>query len=260
MKNIKNIKFLAAFFFLSSVFFGANAQIYLGLKAGVNVSKANFNNENYKKFYDTKLKPGLTAGAIFLMETKKQFGLYTEINYSVKGKSIVSHANDYETNNARYHSIDIPVMFRLKFQQPKFSWFLQCGPEVSYWLSGSGVLGVYDPNRDIITDYAYKINFGKPETSSDYMNVDEANHIQLGFALGGGLVWDLNNANYISFDMRLSLVQSFMGGYESGSIPNIGHVDNFEHNNNVLAVSAVYYFDIMEKNRLSKNKYRKQKK
>jgi hypothetical protein len=48
-----------------------------------------------------------------------------------------------------------------------------------------------------------------------------------------------------------------MGGYESGSIPNIGLVDNFEYTNNVLSVSAVYYFDILEKMRLSKNKYRR---
>lgn len=256
MKNINKIKFFTAFFFLASVFSGGYAQTYFGFKAGANASKASFNNEDYKKFYDTKIKPGLSAGVVILIENKDKFGLYTEILYSVKGKSVVSHANDYETNEARYYYIDIPIMFRMKFKQPKFNWFLQFGPEASYWLSGKGVFEVYEPDRDIYTNYEYKINFGEPQFSSDYMNVEEPNLLQFGLTAGGGLIWDLNNGNYISFDMRFSFGHTFMGGFESGSIPNIGLVDNFEHTNNVLAVSAVYYFDIMEKLRLSKNKYR----
>ena len=58
-------------------------------------------------------------------------------------------------------------------------------------------------------------------------------------------------------DLRYTLGHTYMGGFESGSIPNIALVDNFEHTNNVFSISAVYYFDILEKSRLSKNKYRK---
>ena len=89
------------------------------------------------------------------------------------------------------------------------------------------------------------------------MNVEEANRVQVGFAFGGGLIWDLNNANYIALDVRYTIGHTYMGGYESGSIPNIGLEDNFEYTNNVLSVSAVYFFNILEKAKLSKNKYRK---
>lgn len=252
LKAIHKIKFFTFFFFFSGVFSIGYAQMYFGFKAGANASKSSFYNEDYQKFYDSKIKPGFTAGAVFLIENNEKYGLYTEIAYSVKGKSIVSHANDYETNTATYHFIDVPIMFRMKFQQQKFNWFLQFGPDASYWLSGKGVFEVYDPNRDLINNYEYKINFGEPEISSEYMNVDEANRLQLGLAIGGGFIWDLKNANYISFDMRFSFGHSFMGGYESGTIPNIGLVDNFEHTNNVLGLSAVYYFNILEKVRLGK--------
>ncbi len=255
VRNLNKIKFFTAFFFLASIISGGYAQTYFGFKAGANATKPSFSDEDYKKFYDTKIKPGYTAGAVFLIQTKEKFGLYTELLYAVKGKSVESRANDYATHKANYQYIDFPVMFRMKFEQPQFNWFIQFGPEASYWLGGSGVMEVYERDRDIFIEHAYKINFGEPETTSEYLNVAEANRIQLGLTAGGGLVWDLNKANYIMFDIRFSYGQSFLGGFESGSIPNVGLVDNFEHTNNVLTVSAVYYFDIMEKLRLSKNKY-----
>jgi len=257
LKTIKNLKFFTAFLFFTGICLGGYAQIYFGFKAGANATKVSFENEVYQKFYDSKIKPGFDVGAVFLIENKEKYGLYTEFLYSVKGKSVVSHANDYETNIATYQYLDFPVMFRMKFKQSKFDWFLQLGPQISYWMGGDGAFEVYDPNRDVFITYEYKINFGEPQATSDYMNVEDANRVQLGLALGGGLIWDFKSGNYISMDMRFTFGHTYMGGYESGNIPNIGLTDNFEHTNNVLSISAVYYFDIMEKMRLSKNKYKK---
>lgn len=255
MNTINNLKFFTAFLFFTAIFLGGYAQTYIGFKVGANATKVSFESEVYQKFYSSNIKPGYAAGAVFLIENKERYGLYTEFLYSVKGKSVVSNANDYETNKATYQYLAFPVMFRMKFKQTKYNWFLQLGPELSYWLAGNGAFEVYDPNRDVINTYEYKINFDEPQPTSDYMNVEDANRVQLGVALGGGLIWDLENGNYVSMDMRFTFGHTFMGGYESGNIPNIGLTDNFEHTNNVLSVSAVYYFDIREKMRLSKNKY-----
>lgn len=235
----------------------SNAQTYFGFKAGANVNKISYNNASYKKFYDTKFKPGYTGGVVFLIQNKEKYGLYSEFLYSSKGKNVDSHANDYESNTATYQYLDVPVLFRVKFKQSKFDWFLQLGPEISYWLSGKGAFKVYEPDRDVFTVYDYKINFGEQKNTSEYMNLDESNRTQIGLAVGGGMIWKLQNANYVSLDFRASFGHTFMGGYEAGSIPNIGLVDNFEYSNNVYSVSAVYYFDILEKVKLSKNKYRK---
>jgi hypothetical protein len=260
LKTINKIKLFGVFLFVTNFLSEGYAQTYFGFKAGANATMSSFDNENYQKFYDTKIKPGFTAGAVFIIENKKkQFGLYTDISYSQIGKSVVSHANDYETNEATYQYIDIPIMFRKKFEQQKFNWFLQFGPQASYWLSGKGVFNVYQQDRDAITVYEYKLNFGEPENSFDNMYVTEANRLQIGLAVGGGLIWDLKNGNYISFDMRYSFGHTYMGGFESGTITNLGLTDNFEVTNNVLAISAIYYLDIMEKFRLSKNKYRSKK-
>ena len=233
------------------------SQTFFGFKAGVNANKISFAEQVYKDFYDTKFKLGYTAGAVFLIENKEKYGLYTEFLYSVKGKSIESNANDYETNIASYQYLDFPVMFRVKFNQPKFDWFVQLGPELSYWLGGKGAFKVYEPDRDVFTTYEYTVNFGEPQNTSDYLNVAEANRIQVGLAVGGGMIWDLKNGNYVSLDVRYTFGHTYVGGYESASIPNIGLEDNLEYTNNIATISAVYYFDIMEKIRLSKNKYRK---
>jgi hypothetical protein len=259
LKNIRRSFYLLTIIVSALTFSRGYGQAFFGVKAGANVNKHSFDHEVYKRYYDTKFSPGYAGGLVFLYENKGRFGLYTEFLYSQKGKSVsVQHnADDYVTNVADYQYFDVPIMFRIKFEQPKFDWFLQLGPELNYWLGGKGVFEVYDPNRDEITSYEYKINFGETQGSSGYLNVEEGNRLQIGLALGGGFIWELENANYISLDLRFSLGNTYIGGYRASSIPNIGLVDNLEYTNNVLSVSAVYYFDILEKLRLSKNRYRK---
>ncbi len=235
----------------------ANGQAFLGVRAGANANKITFNEEVYKEFYDTKFRPGFTGGLVFLIENKEKYGLYTEFLYSQKGKYVVSRRNDYVSNVADYQYFDIPILFRVKFNQPKFSWYLMLGPEFNYWLGGQGVFEVYEPDKDKTTEYAYTINFGETSGSSEYLNVEEANRLQMSFSVGAGFLWKLNNANYLSLDFRFSLGNTYIGGFESSSIPNIALVDNLEYTNNILSVSGVYYVDFMEKLRLSKNKFRK---
>jgi len=248
---------LALIFFIG---FGHHSysQTYLGVKAGINATKISYSSERYRKFYDTNFKIGYTVGGVFLMENKDKYGLNVEVLYSMKGKSVNSHANDYETNRANYHFIDAPIMFRVKFSPSKIKWYLQLGPEMSYWLGGKGEFTVYEADRDFVTLYPYTINFGEPQSSSEYLNTKGySNRLQLGLAIGGGVIWPLDRGNFIALDFRYTFGHTYMGAYEGASIPNIGLVDNMEHTNNVASISMVYYFDILEKFRLSKNKYQK---
>ena len=248
---------------LSLVLAGASqnlcAQTFIGLKAGANATKISFDSELYKnkKFYDTNFKPGFTVGGVFLMENKEKYGFTVAFLYYVKGKSVDSNADDYETHRANYHYFDLQILFRMKFNQSKFRWFLQLGPELSYWLGGKGKFTVYEQDRDVFTTYEYAINFGDPKSSSDYLNAQGGAHrLQLGLAIGGGFIWELSKGNFLSLDLRYTFGHTFMGDYESASIPGVGLVDNMEHTNNVASVSVVYYLDILEKIRLN-NKYRR---
>ncbi len=258
MKVFSIFPYVILFIVLAGASSNVNAQTFIGLKAGGNATKISFDSEVYKKFYDTNFKPGFTIGGVFFMENKEKYGLNVEFLYSVKGKSVDSHANDYMSNTATYQYLDFPILFRMKFNESRLKWFLQLGPEVSYWLSGRGKFKVYEPDRDVITTYEYTVNFGEPISSSEYLNVEgEANRVQLGLAIGGGFTWKLERGNYLSLDLRYTFGHTFMGPFEGASIPNIGLVDNLEHTNNVASISAVYYVDILEKLRLSKNKYQR---
>ena len=236
-----------------------HAQTFFGFKAGANATKVSYASDVYKKFYESNFKPGFTGGLVLLLETKEKYGLYSEFLYSVKGKSVTSHANDYETNSAYYHYIDIPVLFRVKFNQTKrVGWYMQAGPEINYWLGGNGEFRVYQPDRNTVSTHPYTINFGEPIYSQEYLNVSEGvNQLQIGLAIGGGVLWNLDNGNFLALDLRYSMGHTYMGEFESATIPGLGITDNMEHKNNVISLSAVYYFDILEKIRLSKNKYRK---
>lgn len=257
MKSLKLQFFLPGVIAIFLSYSNAHSQAFIGLRAGANANKMAFDQEVYKKFYDTGFRYGYTGGVVFLYENKEKYGLYTEFLYSRKGKYVESRANDYLTNVADYQYIDVPILFRVRFKQPKFDWFLMLGPELNYWLGGNGAFEVYDPGRDEITRYEYEINFDETSGSSDILNIEEANRLQISLSIGAGVVWKLKNANFVSLDMRFSLGNTFIGGFESASIPNIALVDNLEYTNNILAVSVVYYVDILEQLRLSKNKYRR---
>lgn len=254
-KTFIKITALVISIFFMSVRTG-NCQAFFGFKAGGNANAITYDQDTYKKFYNTSIGFGYTGGVVFLYENKEKYGLYTEFLYTQIAKKINSDANDYETQAARYNYLDVPIMFRIKFEDRYFDWFLMLGPQLSYWLGGKGEFEVYDPSRDEYVTYPYQVNFGEVQPETNYLNVADANRLQLSFTIGGGLIWKLQNANYISFDARFALGNTYVGGYEAGSLPNVGLVDNLEYTNNVLTLSAVYYFDILEKIKLSKNKYK----
>jgi hypothetical protein len=233
------------------------SQIYLGLKAGGNATKSVFEDEEtYNNFNESFFKPGFTAGGMFYIENKKRYGLCIEALYSVKGRKVESKANSYEKNSATYSYLDFPLLFRVNFPTRYFKWYLNAGPEVNYWLRGKGAFEVFDASRSVTTVYDYEVNFGEPKTSLDYLNVSEAERLQFSFAFGGGFIWELKSADYVSLDFRFSLGHTFMGDRAGSSIPNIGQTENFESTNNVISVSGVYYIDLMKKMTFWKNKYR----
>ena len=98
------------FIFFISINITGQAQTFFGLKAGANATRVKFESDVYEKHYDVNIKPGFTAGAVFLIENKEKYGLYAEFLYSMKGKSVDSHANNYVSNVAYYHYLDFPVL------------------------------------------------------------------------------------------------------------------------------------------------------
>ncbi len=218
------------------------AQVYVGLKVGANIGKSVYENETYKKYHNSDWAPGFSGGFVLNIEKKKKYGLAFEMLYSSKGRAVNSTANDYQKNDATYSFLDFPVLFRYYFNQRHSRWYINAGPELNWWLSGKGYVDVYDQEQGTIT-YDYKINFGEPEGSYEYMNVTDPRRIQVSVGVGAGFQWALKNSDYIGVDIRASLGQTYWGPYDGGEIPSVAIKDNFQFTNNLIILSVVYVID-----------------
>ncbi len=236
---------ITVFIFATSV--EGMAQLFAGFKAGGNATWPSFNDDAYKRFHTSSVKPGFSAGTFFIIENEKKYGLYIGASYALKGKKVKSTQNEYEVNEATYNYLDFPVLFRVKFKSQYFEWYLNGGPMISYWLGGHGKYSVYDPNYAVVNTYNYKINFNEPQFDSETLNVSGEERVQFSFAFGGGIIWPLKKADFLALDFRFDLGHTFLGKSDGASIPQIGLEDNFEYTNNVLNVSLVYMIDIYEK-------------
>ncbi len=233
-------------------------QIEMGLRLGANVSRSVFDSDTYKKFNPSKFKIGYQAGVVFVFENPKmeKYALQTEFYYSTIGRKIDSRANDFTENIATYRYIHWPMMFRMRFKSQGFDFYALLGPQVSYWFGGKGVYKVYDPNYRLTATYDYKINFDEPIQDYGYMNVSEYNRLQLGITFGGGVLYEINDVDRVAFDLRYYIGHTFLGIENGGYIPFKGLEDNFESTNHSIELSVIYTFDIYDKLRHMRNKYK----
>jgi len=253
MKN--RFIFFVLFFLICSF---SHAQVEVGLRVGANESRSVFDNEVYKKFNKSKYKAGYLVGIVAVFENpkKEKYALQTEIYFSKMARRIKSSGNDFTENTAFFNYLHLPILFRVRFQYEYFDWYLILGPQISYWLGGEGVYDVYDPNYNLVNSYDYKINFDEPVEEFGYMNVSDFNKIQLGLSIGGGLLFELNDADRIAVDLRYYFGHTYLGVNDGGYIPFTGLTDNYESTNQSLELSVIYTFDIYQKLRYVKNKYK----
>lgn len=231
------------------VFTRVDAQLYLGVMAGPTAGKCVFNNETYKKYHESEWAPGFIGGFTLSVEKEHKYGLAMQFLYAVKGRKINSTANDFVKNSAKYSYLDFPVLFRWYFNQKHYRWYLNAGPEISYWLSGKGSMDVYDVGIGDMVNYDYRINFNTPETSVDYMNVTDPKRIQVNVGFGVGIQWELKHSDFIGVEVKASFGQTFWGIFNGGEIPQISKYDNFEFSNNLISLAIVYVIDPIGKQR-----------
>lgn len=257
-------------FFLSIVLAllsgAAFSQIELGVKLGANASRSIFENAEYNRYTNSKFKIGFQGGIVAIFENpdNDKYALQTELYYAKIGRKVESD-NFFESNNnnygfttnvAEYSYINLPVMFRMRFDAKGFDWYLVAGPQLSYWLGGKGAMHVLDASRENKIDiYNYKINFDEPKAELEYMDVHDANRIQVGLTVGLGWHYELNDADRLAAGIRYYFGHSNMGIFDGGEIGGgSGRFDNFESVNHSLELSVFYTFDIYMKTRAIRKK------
>ena len=196
------------------------AQAQVGLRAGFNVATIS---QSAAEIQDAEepWKPGFNLGLASQFRMGEMFSIAPELIYTQRGY-LVEYPAGWE-NRVRYDYLSLPVMFRLAFGDI-LKGYVNAGPTFGYFLGGNyrteGTLPGGLPPVD------EKIIF---EGTSDNRWDLDANRLEIGGAIGGGIMLDTEGGSFL-IDLRYT--QGFT------EIANFADDDGFK--NQVVSVSLIY--------------------
>jgi hypothetical protein len=131
----KTIIFAASFLMLTSL--SVNAQkVHFGVKAGMNASSLNFENNN-----NMETKIGFNAGVLaHIHSNSAQWGFQPELYYSSEGAK--NKSNSDASLNLGY--LNVPVLVQYMFDN---GFRIEAGPQVGFLMSGKSKIG--DNSTDV---------------------------------------------------------------------------------------------------------------
>lgn len=165
-------------------------KIAVGGKAGVTLSKVNFN----PSVAQTML-PGFTAGAMFRYIEEKNFGLIAELNVAQRGWKEVYDDADYSYNHS-FTYLEIPVMTHIFFGNQRVKGFFNLGPELNVMIA-DGVSSNYDYKNAAALAY-----FSENARHIEQLTMDINNRFDYGICAGAGMELNLNAKHSLVLEGR----------------------------------------------------------
>lgn len=239
----------------------------LGVKAGPLFSIGSFGEKEDKDIFSSGINPGYTTGVLVGFPLGKKYSMSSEAAYSKKGRKMKFN-DDTWTNTANYKFVDLSLLLRRSFRfyirkDVPTEWFVNLGPEVSYWLSGKGTIKAGGPGYD------YEIVFNNaPDGSFDKMYVENANRWLFGLIVGTGFEVPMRGKQSLVVEFRFVSGHTFLSNareFDKNNFPVLGFEDTMRMNLKTLSVSLSYVItqDIKEskkgKSTLDKEIKRKRK-
>ncbi len=247
--NRRYLLIIACIFFIAPSCLG---QLYVGPKAGIQAFAPFYPDKDNRAGLKLKPRPGLSLGLAAVAEVRENFALHFEIAYSQKGKKVKDKISPLLSHKVLYNHIDFPILFTRRFNakfggQKAYQWYLNVGPNISYWLGGSGELISDELEEENVARLDYKIVFKADSFDNDQANIEEPNRLQLGLNVGGGLIFKPNDANMLLVDFRLEIGSTFVG--KKGTAVEFpysmfAYTDNLATVNVGLKASVAYVFDL----------------
>lgn len=225
------------------------SQFLVGPKAGFQMSKVTYEDEDYRKANKTFFKPGYNVGLVLNYKVNQTFSLHTEFYYSRKGK--IEKNNEYGVKNvASYHYLDLPMLLRVSkhtiIKKQRIEYYFNIGPSFGYWLGGKGKITSNEFVEYIDTDkLKYTIKFDSVSSYGEHEFVPNPNRLQLEINLGGGFVFEMGGKEKLMIDLRygFGIGHTFLGDKDGGDFGLAEFNDNFEGVNHVISVSAAYLYE-----------------
>ena len=261
MKYIVWRKCIAGLLVFMSVEITSAQIIRVGAKAGPQLSWFAVDDPKYNTVATVRPIAGFHAGLVFAFKVKDRYFLNTEFIYSQKGKTVVGKIDPYLNDKVVYHHIDIPVLFSMHFKGKlaktrQFKWYINAGPNTSYWLGGKGVIKSGDLIENSISELKYKIAFGtRPDHNNpDILYIKDVKRLQFGMNIGGGILLEPAPKQKIMIDFRYEIGHTRIGTPESSQflIP-ADYQDSLKGRNKGIRLSLVYLFEFSS-DRKARNK------
>jgi len=244
-------KYLTGLLLFACVGTGSAQIIRAGIKAGPQLSWVDMDDPAFNSVADVRPIPGFHVGGVIQFKVKDRYFLNTEYIYSQKGKSVIGKIDPHLNDKVIYRHIDIPVLFAMHFkgklsESRQFKWYINAGPNVSYWLGGRGTINAGDLIENSVPPLDYKISFGtRPDHNNpEILYIKDANRLQFGMNVGGGIVLEPAPKQKVMIDFRYEIGHTRIGTPESSQflIPS-DYQDSLKGRNKGIRLSIVYLFE-----------------
>jgi len=253
----------AGLLFIASIEVTSAQIIRAGIKAGPQLSWVTVDDPKYKAVANVHPMAGFHAGVVLAFKVKDRYFLNMEYIYSQKGKNITGKIDPNLNDKVVYRHIDIPILFSMHFKgnltkARQFKWYINAGPNTSYWLGGSGVIKAGDLIENGIPELKYKIAFGsRPDHNNpDILYIKDAKRLQFGMNVGAGILLEPANKQKVMIDFRYEIGHTRIGNAESSQflIPS-DYQDNLTARNKGFRLSLIYLFEFSsDRKELNKGK------
>jgi len=253
IKIINNLKkpilIFLSLFSLTSVDQLSYAQEFsAGPNIGGGISYVSYKRQEYKDQFNSKVKPNFKGGLSVNIPLLKSFSVYTEFNYAMRGRKVEAKENEWVLNE-HHHFLEFPILLNFKrtgeikklgpFKHiGPFTWVLGAGPNISYFLGGSGTLETYARETD------YKISFGGNEGDYHYITFNPVNRWQWGIDIHLGLSSPLANGKELFTSLKFTYGHTNLGAPDGSKMPILGFTDNIAHNYKIFTLSFAYLYNI----------------
>ncbi len=254
---------IGAILLLLSAEVASSQIIRAGFKAGPQFSWVTVDDPKFNTIADVHPMAGFHAGLVLAFKVKDRYFLTTEYIYSQKGKNVTGKIDPNLNDKVVYQHVEIPVLFSMHFKgrvsnSREFKWYINAGPNTSYWLGGKGVIQSGDLIENRIPELKYKIAFGtRPDHNNpDILYIKDANRLQFGMNVGAGVLLEPGGNQKVMIDFRYEIGHTQLGNAGSSQflVPS-DYQDNLKGRNKGIRLSLVYLFEFSsDKKELNKGK------
>jgi hypothetical protein len=215
----------------------------LGVKAGVPVTWAYFQDRDLRRQFGSRPKLGYLMGGLIKFPLKNNYSFLSEFAYVQKGRRLSFH--DGWENNATYHFIDLSMALRKSYnfnliKNVRSNWYFNFGPHIEYWVNGRGRLITDGPGAK------YTVLFNKiPDANFNHNYLSDVNRWLFGIDLGIGLDFPFTARRRLQTELRFGWGQTYLGKKNSiSALQILGFDDSLRENLKTMTLSVAYTFDL----------------